>query len=51
MGAALLTKKSTLDSFERITQEIDEIRRAKNKKNKHLYDQILENLEVKKIRK
>jgi len=41
MGAALLTKKSVLNSFERITLEIDEIRRAKNKGNKRVYDDIL----------
>jgi len=40
MGAALLTKKSVLNSFERITLEIDEIWRAKNKRNKHVYDDI-----------
>lgn len=51
MGAALLTKKSVLNSFERITQEIDDIRRAKDKKNKHLYDKILENLRMKKPKK
>jgi len=41
MEDALLTKKSILNSFERITLEIDEIRRAKNKRNKHVYDDIL----------
>jgi len=30
---------------------MDEIRRAKEKTNKHLYDKILENLEVKEIKK
>ena len=50
IGVALLTKKSTLDSLERITKKMDEIRRAKEEKNKHLYDQILENLKIKKIK-
>ena len=50
IGVALLTKKSTLDSFERTTKEMDEIRRTKEKKNKQLYDQILENLKIKKIK-
>jgi len=50
MGVVLFTKKSTLDSFERLVKEMDEIRRAKGKTNKHLYDQMLQNLEVKKIK-
>ena len=50
IGVALLTKKSILDSFERITTEMDEIRKAKEDKNKHLYDQILENEKMKKIK-
>ena len=50
IGVALLTKKSILDSFERITTEMDEIRRAKEDKNKYLYNQILENLKMKKIK-
>ena len=50
IGLALLTKISILDSFERITKEMDEIRRAKGDKNKQLYDQILENLKIKRIK-
>ena len=50
IGVALLTKESTLDSLERITKEMDEIRRAKEEKQKHLYDQILEYLKIKKIK-
>lgn len=51
MGVALLTKKSILDSFERCTKEMDAIRTAKEKINKHHYDKILENLKLKKIKK
>jgi len=42
MGVALLTKKSTLHPFEKITKEMDEIRRAKmGEKNNLAYDQLL----------
>ena len=51
MGVALLTKKSTLDSFERTTKELNEIRTVKGKTNKRLFDQILNNLGTKKIKK
>ena len=51
MGVALFTEKSTLDSFERTTKELDEIRTVKGKTNKRLFDQILNNLETKKIKK
>jgi len=46
-----LTKKSTLDSFERITTKMDEIRRVKDKENKHIYDKFLEHSKLKKLRK
>jgi len=36
MGVALLMKKSTLNSFERIAKEMDDIRRAKKGKNKYI---------------
>ena len=51
MEVALFTKKSTLDSFERTTRELDEIRTVKGKTNKLLFDQILNNLETNKIKK
>jgi len=47
----VLTKASVLNSFERITKKLDEIRISKNKRNKHLYDEILENSKFKKVRK
>jgi len=34
MGVAHLARKFSLDYFERITQKIDEIRRAKGKKSR-----------------
>jgi len=51
IGVAFLMKKSILDTFEKLAKQMENIRRAKDKKNKHLYDQIIENLKIKKIKK
>jgi len=51
IGVALLTKASILNSFQRTTKELNEIRTSKDKRNKHLYDKILENSKFKKVKK